>query len=83
MVRTQIQLTEQQARLAKQQAAERGVSMAEFIRAALDGALRSGAPSPSRNERVSRALEAAGRFHSGSGDGSARHDDHLTEAYLP
>lgn len=40
VIRTQIQLTQEQARLAKQPAAERGVSMAEFIRGALDGALR-------------------------------------------
>lgn len=81
MVRTQIQLTQEQARLAKQLAAERGVSMAEIIREALEGALRSRAETPSRDERVQRAMKAAGRFRSGSADGSARHDDYLADAY--
>ncbi|MFA6107958.1 MAG: ribbon-helix-helix protein, CopG family [Candidatus Latescibacterota bacterium] len=81
MVRTQIQLTQEQARLAKQLAAERRVSMAEIIREALDGALRSRAEIPSRDERVHRAMEAAGRFRSGSADGSVRHDDYLADAY--
>jgi len=28
-----------------------------------------------------RAIAAAGRFHSGTGDLAARHDDYLTEAF--
>ncbi|MEW6751160.1 MAG: CopG family transcriptional regulator [Candidatus Latescibacterota bacterium] len=81
MVRTQIQLTEAQARWARRLAAERHVSVAEIIRQALDGALRSWASLPSPQERIRRAMDAAGRFRSGSADGSARHDEHLAEAY--
>ena len=81
MVRTQIQLTEDQAALVKQIAAERRVSMARVIREALDRSLRSHSTALSHEDRVHRAIDAAGRFHSGSGDGSAKHDDHLKEAY--
>ncbi|MEW6753872.1 MAG: hypothetical protein AB1505_23265 [Candidatus Latescibacterota bacterium] len=81
VVRTQIQLTEEQARLAKRLAAEHHVSMAEIIRQALDRALRSWAEAPSEEERIRRAIDAAGRFRSGSADGSTRHDQHLAEAY--
>lgn len=83
MVRTQVQLTQEQARLAKHLAAERGVSMAEVIREALDEAFRSRIPIRSRDDSVRRALDIVGRFHSGSDDGSIRHDDHLAEVYQP
>ena len=81
MIRTQIQLTEDQARMVKQIAAERQISMAEVIRESLDRSLRSSANVLSHEERVRRAIEAAGRFRSGHADGSEKHDRHLAEAY--
>ncbi len=81
MVRTQIQLTEEQARMVKQLAAERRVSMAEVIREGLDRVLRSSANAASREDRVRRAIEAAGRFRSGSSGGSSEHDRHVAEAF--
>ena len=81
MIRTQIQLTEKQARMVKQIAAERQVSMAEVIRESLDRSLGSFQPTPTHEDRVRRAIEAAGRFRSGSADGSEDHDRHLVEAY--
>lgn len=81
MVRTQIQLTEEQARLVKQIAAERNVSMAEIIREGLDRSLRSSANALSHEDRIRRAIDAAGRYRSGTADGSAGHDKHLAEAY--
>ena len=52
MVRTQIQLTEQQAELLKAAAARRGVSMAELIRQSVDHLLEnSGMPSPEELRR--------------------------------
>jgi hypothetical protein len=80
MVRTQIQLTEEQAKKIKKIAASRGVPMAEVIRDAVEGAIRSGAGTVSE-ERRKRALEIVGRFRSGKRDVSRKHDDYLTEAW--
>ena len=63
-VRTQIQLTEEQAKKIKKIAASRGVPMAEVIRDAVEGAIRSGAGTVSE-ERRKRALEIVGKFRSG------------------
>jgi hypothetical protein len=79
MIRTQIQLTEQQAELLKAAAARRGVSMAELVRQSIDHLLeRTGVPSPKELRR--KAAAAAGRFRSAQGDVSTRHDDHLADA---
>ena len=80
MIRTQIQLTKAQSVQIKQAAAEDHVSMAEFIRQAVDRALRQSVTA-GKEERLERALQAAGKFRSGGRDGSSRHDVHLAEAY--
>lgn len=80
MVRTQIQLTPEQARKIKRIAASRGVAMAEVIRDAVEGAIRSGAGSISE-ERRERALKIIGKFRSGKKDVSRKHDGYLTEAW--
>ena len=80
MVRTQIQLTEEQARKVKKIAASRGVAMAEVIRDAVDGAIRSNAGTVSE-ERRTRAIEILGKFRSGKKDVSKRHDAYLAEAW--
>lgn len=80
MVRTQVQLTEEQARGLRQLAAERGVSVAELVREAVDLLVRSGtAVLPAERQR--RALQAIGRFASGLKDVSASHDEYLEETY--
>ncbi|MBI2237243.1 MAG: ribbon-helix-helix protein, CopG family [Actinobacteria bacterium] len=79
MIRTQIQLTEDQAARLRRIAAERGVSIAEVIREAVDRL-----PDPhDRAERWARALAAVGKGHDreGATDVSVRHDDYLAEAY--
>ena len=80
MVRTQIQLTEEQAKKIKKIAASRGVPMAEVIRDAVEGAIRSGAGTVSE-ERRKRALEIVGKFRSRKRDVSRKHDAYLTEAW--
>ncbi len=80
MVRTQIQLSEEQAQALKEQAARQDTSMAALIRQAVDEWLRS-AGAFDREERKRRALELAGRYHSGHSDLSSEHDRHLVEAY--
>jgi predicted DNA-binding ribbon-helix-helix protein len=80
MVRTQIQLTEEQVDTLKRLAAKRHVSIAELIRQGVDTLLRSvGNVSP--EERRKRAIALAGRFRSGLKDLSTKHDDYLKEVY--
>ena len=80
MIRTQVQLTEEQARALKELATEREVSMAELVRQAVNLLLQSSARLD-HEERRRRAIAAAGRFHSGQSDIAERHDDYLTGAY--
>jgi len=80
MVRTQIQLTEEQARQAKRAAAKHGISVAEVIRRSLDRTLPA-QESPSEDELWDRMMASAGRFHSGLRDVSERVDDYLDQAY--
>jgi len=81
MIRTQIQLTEQQARRLRAQARERGVSLAELIRQCVDTALAEEAPN--RMALYDRAARLVGRFpdRRGARDLSTRHDSYLDEAF--
>jgi hypothetical protein len=80
MVRTQIQLSEEQAKAIKRIAAAQGTSMAEVIRRAVDGAIIS-SPAGDWDERIQRALAIVGKFRSGKRDISKNHDQYLAEAY--
>lgn len=80
MVRTQIQLSEEQARILKELAGKYDTSMAELIRQAVDDWLRS-TNVVDREERKRRALAAVGRFNSGVSDLSENHDRYLAEAF--
>lgn len=80
MIRTQIQLTDDQARALREIARARGGSIAELIRTGVDEVLRS-EPGPSRQERKRRAIAVSGKFRSGLSDLSADHDRYLGEAY--
>lgn len=80
MVRTQIQLTEEQAREIKKTAAARHLSMAELIRQGIDLIIKSNIPAD-MDERRKRAIDAAGRFGSGARDVSKHHDEYLASAF--
>jgi predicted DNA-binding protein len=80
MIRTQIQLTEEQAQALKMLAAKQGRSVADLIRQGVDELILK-AVGTSVDERRRRAIAAIGRFHSGQKDISTRHDDYLVEAY--
>ena len=82
MVRTQIQLTERQARELKRMAAREGVSMAEVIRRAVDAKIREGVSGVPWEERVRRAMAVMGKFHSGISDLAVNHDKYLAEDYM-
>lgn len=80
MVRTQIQLTEEQARTLKRLALSRHLSVAELIRQAVDSLIKSGT-AIDIEERRKRALDIVGRFSSGKRDISREHDKYLSEAF--
>jgi RecA/RadA recombinase len=80
MVRTQIQLTEDQTKALKKIAQSRHLSVAELIRKAVDTVIKSSAVI-NVEERHKRALEIVGKFSSGKRDVSKKHDLYLTEAY--
>ncbi len=82
MIRTQIQLTEEQSARLRQAARRSGVSTAEVIRRSIDRYLEQEAAQPAGATRLAM-LQSVGRFHSGLSDVSERHDDYLDEAYLP
>ncbi|MBI4304853.1 MAG: ribbon-helix-helix protein, CopG family [Chloroflexi bacterium] len=78
MIRTQIQLTEEQAKRLKDAAAREGVSVAELIRRSVDEHLAR----VSGDDRWERARSIIGKFRSGSTDALGRdHDKYLEEAY--
>jgi hypothetical protein len=80
MVRTQIQLTESQAKILNELALEQKISMAELIRRSIDHYIkyRDGGD---RRALVDRAREAAGRYQTGPGDLAQNHDLYLTEDF--
>lgn len=88
MVPTQILLTENQARILEQIAAEQETTVTELIRQCIDDMIRhrmdfGGAKQidADREERRRRALSVVGAFSSGVDDLSINHDQYLAEAY--
>jgi hypothetical protein len=80
MVRTQIQLTEEQATALRKRAAEEGRSLADLIRQSVDVYLDQANPA-SKKSKFERMIRAAGKFNSGSRDVSTNHDRYLADAY--
>ena len=81
MVRTQVQLTEEQAAALKRRAVSEGISMAEAVRRSVDRTLAAEEPALSQDARR-RAIAAVGCGRSGLHDVSDGHDDHFAEAIL-
>ncbi|HZS91888.1 MAG TPA: CopG family transcriptional regulator [Chloroflexota bacterium] len=78
MIRTQIQLTEEQAQALRDLAARRGVSLAELVRQGVERILAES----ERREKRQRALAVLGRFDAGPSDVATNHDRYLAEDYL-
>ena len=82
MIRTQIQLTPEQARTLKALSATSGRSVADLVREGVDHVLRDQSH-VTRGERMRRAARLFGAFESGSQDLAARHDEHFADAAAP
>lgn len=80
MIRTQVQLTEDQLQALRRLSANTGKSTAELIRNGIDQYL-AGRRAATVEDRTERAIRVAGRFSSGVTDVSADHDRHLAEAF--
>ncbi|RME21826.1 MAG: CopG family transcriptional regulator [Deltaproteobacteria bacterium] len=80
MIRTQIQLTDEQWRILKQIASERRLSLAELVRHGVDALLQQQG-GLSREQRWERAAALVGRFSSGRNDLSSNHDELLAEDF--
>ena len=78
MIRTQIQLTNEQARALKRLAAKEGKSVAELIRVSVDDLIRRGG-NPAPEELRQRALNAVGMLN-GPENLATDHDAYLAEA---
>ncbi len=79
MIRTQIQLTPQQAKRLKKMADRENKSVAELIRISVDKMIATDGKSSDDSMRY-KALEAVGKLH-GAVNLAEKHDDYLTEAF--
>jgi len=80
LVRTQIQLTEQQSILLKRIASDKRLSVAELICRSIDLYLNV-QTEPSPDERERQLLSIVGIGNSGLSDLAEKHDAYLVEAY--
>lgn len=80
MVRTQIQLQEEQVTILKRVARVQHKSMAEIIRQAIDFFTSAKHPEATRECRK-RAMAVAGQFSSSHKDLAVSHDKHLAEIF--
>ena len=83
MVRTQVQLTEEQLEKLRRISSENGKSVAELVRLGVELYLQA-ASRPDMDELRQRALRAVreSRFSSGLKDVGVNHDKYLAEDFL-
>ncbi|MBW1789925.1 MAG: CopG family transcriptional regulator [Deltaproteobacteria bacterium] len=79
MVRTQIQLTEEQARMLRELSVSGRESVASIIRRAIDQFLVEG--KPDRTVLYRRAGSVVGKYRTDASDISVEHDRYLDEAF--
>ena len=77
MIRTQISLTEEQMTRLRAVALQRGVSIAQVIREAVDATVRG----PDWEEKKRRAFAAIGCVRDDNANVSEDHDKYLAEIY--
>ncbi len=79
MIRTQVQIKENQINWLRNMAKDKGVSVSQLIREGIN--LYRSKEERLPMEKKEKALAAIGRFSSGRSDVSTRHDAYLSEAY--
>lgn len=79
MVRTQIQITEEQAKRLREMALERHESIASLIRRAIDQFFLSGKRDRSYLFRIAESV--VGKYKSDKGDISVKHDQYLDKDF--
>jgi len=77
MVRTQIQLTDEQADAITKIAKSRRISIAEVIRQAVNNTIKTNTVDAA--ELCRRSIEVTGKYRSGKRDVSGEHDKYLAE----
>lgn len=80
MIRTQVQLTEEQYKQLKQLALRRRRSLATLVREGVEKVLKE-AGEPNMDEARQHALSIVGKYNSGDKDVSTHHDKYLAEGY--
>jgi hypothetical protein len=78
LIRTQVQIEEDQIKWLRAKAMEKGVSVSQLIREGV--ALYRTQEEQIPDDKKKRALTAVGRFSSDASDVSVRHDDYLADA---
>ena len=83
MVRTQVQLTEEQHRQLKRWAARFRISLSEAVRRCVEERMHADNSESGRKAMVREALAVCGRYEDPEGltDVAATHDQHLSRAY--
>lgn len=79
MIRTQIQLTDEQARTLKELSLVSGESVAALIRRAVDQLLITG--KPDQTARYRQALTVVGKYKADKSDIAVEHDAYLADAF--
>ncbi|MCK4338192.1 MAG: CopG family transcriptional regulator [Candidatus Aminicenantes bacterium] len=79
MVRTQIQLSEEQAKRLREISLERHESVASLIRKAVDLFLNSGRPG--RTDLYRQAAAVVGKYETAESDVAVNHDRYLDEDF--
>jgi hypothetical protein len=81
MIRTQVQLTEEQARRLRSIARQEGISLAEVIRQCVNEALSK--REPERAQLYARAAQLVGRFEDleKASDLATEHDRYLDDSF--
>ena len=78
MIRTQVQLTEEQVEKLRRLAITEETSISDLVRRAVDSLVAAG---PSQRELRRRALNVIGIAASGARDVASEHDRYLAEAF--
>ena len=83
MIRTQIQLTEEQHRWLKRWAKDRGISLSEAVRRSVDQLAAEEMTEERRSHRVRKALSVLGKYSDPAGASTIGrdHDTYLADAY--